>query len=242
MAAVQANVPTDNVNGNNPTIKQNSNWRDSGIGIADEKKGNVKKYAVKTTNFKRTIASIKPVDNSGPAYEAELSFILSNLRNSEDKKPSVLLKSTTDSAVIGVGMVDLLSLNNPIRICVGDPNLPTAQWLKVPARERWMGNIYEMVIGSSSQPSRTYNWKRTHEGEDIGSVAKKLDFLNLKLEDGETGQVVARFVHNPWAGSERGHFEIFGDEVGDGDKWMDLVLLSGMTVLEYQRKMQGWSW
>lgn len=69
-----------------------------------------------------------------------------------------------------------------------------------------------------------------------------MDWLNLKMVDVESKDIVARFVHYPWWGSKRGWFLIEEGKVDMGLGWDGVVLLSGMAVLEYMRKMSGWSY
>jgi hypothetical protein len=87
---------------------------------------------------------------------------------------------------------------------------------------------------------KVFVWKRTHDVEERGMIMRQLDWLNLKMVERESERVVARFVHHPWYGKKRGYFEI--EEFEGGKAWNEVVLLSGMGVLEYLRKVSGYSW
>lgn len=100
---------------------------------------------------------------------------------------------------------------------------------------------FELNVELGGTPGRkVFDWKRTHDVQGAGAVAQKVDWLNLKMVDRESGNVVARFVHHPWYGSKRGVFEI--EDFEGVEEWDKIVVLSGSAVLEYMRKISGWSW
>jgi len=226
---------------------------------------NSTQYSLNMTNFSRSRASLKPNNSSRPEYLCDFSYITSDIRAS-GKKYSVVLHSSipnadSKSSIIGISAFDMLSLSSPIHLCFGDPDIPLeyeergteessqfgpAVWETMHSRSPIKLNIYELTIDLGPSIGRkTFHWKRTHTVGQKG--LKKLDFLNLKMEDVETGRVVATFVHYPWVGWKRGYFEIVEDEgivkgYGDGEKWREVVLLSGLATLEYMRKASGWSW
>lgn len=104
-----------------------------------------------------------------------------------------------------------------------------------------MMNGYELSIEVDGEVGRKkFFWKRTSDIEGVGAVSGKLDWLHLKLVEGETGRVVATFKHNFLYGSKRGTFVV--EEFGGREDWDEIVLLSGCGVLEYLRKGTGWSW
>lgn len=73
----------------------------------------------------------------------------------------------------------------------------------------------------------------------MGALKRELDYLHLKMVDRETGRVVARFKHHMWYGLKRGVLDF--EEFDGGDSWEVVVVLSGMAVLEYLRKLSGYS-
>ena len=218
-----------------------------------------KQYSLTATSISRCKASLKAQNFQGPDFECTFSFMIKDLGSKRKQKHSVVLQSVSTSSsetssVIGIGDIDLVAVSAPIHICFGDPDLPPADiqeetpsasvvWESMRCQDRAKLRGYELSIDLGPSIGRkTFIWKRTHVGEHIGPVAKKLDFLNLKMEDIETGRVVARFAHHPWVGWKRGQFEIVEDGgYGDSERWVEIVLLSGLTMLEYMRKVGGWS-
>lgn len=73
----------------------------------------------------------------------------------------------------------------------------------------------------------------------MGLLKSELDYLHLKMVERATGRVLARFKHHFWYGMKRGVLEIEDYEGGPG--WEVVVVLSGMAVLEYLRKLFGYS-
>jgi len=73
----------------------------------------------------------------------------------------------------------------------------------------------------------------------MGALKRELDYLHLKMVERETGRVLARFKHHCWYGQKRGELEI--EEYEGGEGWEVVVVLSGMAVLEYLRKLSGYS-
>lgn len=72
-------------------------------------------------------------------------------------------------------------------------------------------------------------------------LKRELDYLHLKMVDRETGNVLARFKHHIWYGGKRGVLEMEDFDGGSGEGWEVVVVLSGMAVLEYLRKISGYS-
>lgn len=223
------------INHQNTTITSNTTTHQS-----------IKQYNIVLENTIRSRLSITPKDHTGTAYRANLSYVIKDLIP-HSKKHSVVLRSLSssstepeslESSVVGVGDISFLSSSYRTRFCLGDPikeqdSTPPA-WTKLP--------IFSVNFGKEEcgNPS-TFKWKRTGHGDGIVSVAGKVDWLSLKLQNLDTGEIVARFVHYPWPSSKRGYFEILSDQ-GYGEKWTEIVLLSGLTILEYRRKTSGWSW
>lgn len=221
------------------------------------------RYDLKTTNLTRTKASLTPSDNQGNTYTAQLSFLSKEIVSSSIS-PSVILhrshssSSTTEGDVVGSGVIDILSEQTPALFKLGP--LPQSQFSPSPASQEGEQPYIPLplftISSSPSQPPKEYEWKRTTKtttkGGDKEKETKK-DWLNLKLEDKQTGEIVAKFVHNFWVGSKRGYFAVLvdgGENSGGGDGkglnmddgWIEVVLLSGLVYLEYQRKVSGWSW
>lgn len=171
---------------------------------------------------------------------------------------SSLEASPTAASVIGTADVDLLQLKTPIHLCFGNPDLQLPDedlggggsrvvvWEDMHCHDRLKTNCYELSIDlGPSIGIKAFVWRRTRNDQNSNNregkrILKKLDYLNLQMEDKETGVVLARFVHYPWAGWKRGKFEIL-EMVGDGERWVEICLLSGMATVEYLRKVWGLS-
>lgn len=92
---------------------------------------------------------------------------------------------------------------------------------------------------------KKYCWKRTtdvNKGKKQNPVMRKIDWLHLKLLD-EEGNSVATFIHDWVPGWNRGEF-VFEETSSKGIEagFEKLVILSGLGVVEYVRKVSGWSW
>ncbi|KAK0099319.1 hypothetical protein ONS96_008547 [Cadophora gregata f. sp. sojae] len=143
--------------------------------------------------------------------------------------------------ILGTCILPFISLSNPIQICFGDPDSKSSTWESIFCRQTLKSNCFELSIDlGGSLGGRTFNWKRTHAIEGMGVLKRELDYLHLKMTERETGRVLARFRHHCWYGGKRGELEI-EDYEGGGDGWEVMVVLSGMAVLEYLRKLSGYS-
>lgn len=194
-----------------------------------------KEYAVATTNLSRTRATATEIGSSTPAFEFQFSFAIKDLVSS--KNHSLVMRQS--SQVIGLCDIELMA--STIYICFGDadasPN--SVVWESLGRSDEAGQSAFELSVELGGA-RRVFDWKRTHDVEGVRAATKKADWLNFKMVDRESGRVVARFVHHPWYGKKRGVFEI--ERGVGGSEWEKVVLLSGMALVEYKRKVSGWSW
>lgn len=164
--------------------------------------------------------------------------------------PSLTSSATetiSDTHVLGVSDITFSSISKPIHLCFGDPDSAhpdDVAWESLHCGSKAMLNDYEFSIDLRGPVGRrNFRWKRTGENGSIGVMSMvAMNCLDLKMVDVESKDVVARFVQYPWWGSKRGWFLIEEGKVDMGQGWDGIVLLSGMAVLEYMRKMSGWSY
>ena len=117
----------------------------------------------------------------------------------------------------------------------------SAVWEDIHCRKKWQTNAFELSVDLGDDIGRkVFYWKRTTDVGDTIVVTRRFDGLHLKLIEAGSERVVARFVHRFAFGSKRGNFELL--EYDGGSKWESVVILSGSSVLEYLRKVSGWSW
>lgn len=218
--------------------------------------GPTKTFNVALANKSHTKAAITEEGSTIPSYEAELGWFARELFTTSTKH-SITLRaahgasdiisepdSKSDSTILGVVDFPFNSLSNPIKICFSNPSSTKAtEWETIVSRRTLLNNTFELSLTQPGSPDHSiFDWKRTHNIAGKGVTARELDYLHLKMIDRRTGKVVARFVHHLWFGKKRGVFEI--EELKDGDEgvaWERFVLLSGMAVLEYLRKIYGYS-
>jgi hypothetical protein len=207
-----------------------------------------KAYTIVTSNISRTKAEATEVSSSRPTFEFEFSFFMRDLF-SKTKQHSIVMRqvkssSESNSSIIGLCDLDLVqSGSKPIHICFGDPDSSPNDvvWESLICPGRFNAKAYELNIELENGARKVFGWKRTHDVEGVSLATKKADWLNFKMVESESGRVVARFVHHPWYGKKRGVFEIEEFEEA-GKEWHRIVVLSGMAVVEYTRKVSGWSW
>ncbi|CZT04506.1 uncharacterized protein RAG0_10933 [Rhynchosporium agropyri] len=212
----------------------------------------IKTFTVNLANKSHTKAILTPSESSTPVYELQLSWFTKEFFSST-QKPSMILRSTNSISptachresgstgpIIGSCIFPFISLADPIHICFGDPETKFAIWETLLCRKIFTSNVFELNIDlGGSIGKRTFDWKRTHEVGGLGAFKREFDFFHLKMVDRETGRIVARFNHHLWYGKKRGDLEI--EEFDGGDRWELVVVLSGMAVLEYSRKIAGFS-
>ncbi|KAI4724063.1 hypothetical protein E4T49_08193 [Aureobasidium sp. EXF-10728] len=208
----------------------------------------IKSYEMVTTNLKRTKAELIDASNNTAAYEVDLSFTTTDMRSAKPGRHGIVLLTPSSSShsnhqVLGTCDFSFSSTTKPIHLGFGDPvSSPEAViWEDMHIREVIKQSGFELNIDLGGHIGRkVFQWKRTTEVESKSTLSQKVDWLHLKMVEVESGAVVARFVHNFMFGSKRGTFEI--EEFEGGSDWDRVVLLSGLAVLEYMRKSQGWSW
>ncbi|KAG4432385.1 hypothetical protein IFR05_012135 [Cadophora sp. M221] len=211
-----------------------------------------KTFAVSLTNKTHTKAILTPSDSPTPTYELDLGWFTKELFT-KSTKPSIILRSTssttasssrpesaTSDPIIGICVLPFVSLSNPIQLCFGNPESKNVTWETIFCHEVLTSNGFELTLDLGGHLGRrTFDWKRTHNVEGMGVLKSELDYLHLKMVERETGRVLARFKHHFWYGMKRGVLEFEDYEGGPG--WEVVVVLSGMAVLEYLRKLSGYS-
>jgi hypothetical protein len=207
----------------------------------------IKSYELVTTNLKRTKAELR--DGNGTAsYEVDLSFTTTDIRSVKPGRHGIILQTpssstTTNQQILGTCDFAFSSMTTPIHLGFGDTvaSPDTVVWEDIHIREVAKQSGFELSIDLGGGIGRkVFDWKRTSDIENKSTLSKKMDTLHLKMVERDSQEVVARFAHNFMFGSKRGTFE-FGEFEGGSD-WDKVVLLSGLAVLEYIRKSQGWSW
>lgn len=207
----------------------------------------IKSYELVTTNLKRTKAELRD-GNGTAAYEVDLSFTTTDMRSVKPGRHGIVLQTPSSSTASNqqmLGFCDFAfsSMTYPIHLGFGDSvaSPDTVVWEDIHIREVVKQSGFELSIDLSEGIGRkVFDWKRTSEVESKSILSKKMDFLHLKMVERDSQEVVARFAHNFMFGSKRGTFEF--EEFEGGSDWEKIVLLSGLAVLEYMRKSQGWSW
>ncbi|CAG8951012.1 hypothetical protein HYFRA_00006409 [Hymenoscyphus fraxineus] len=227
------------------------------------------KYQVKLSDFWRSKAIITPSNASFPTYTADFSWLISRkptpsivLRRVLQDNQEVTLSSepnssnlppATSTEILGAVDLDLLSLSKPIYITFQDPlgthYTSSPLWKPVEVNNKWTTNGFVLTLprtDGEEGEGRRFCWKRTADitkEKKQNVVMRKLDWLHLKLVD-EEGKTVATFVHDCSPGWNRGDF-VFEEEMAGGTGLVDferVVILSGLGVVEYVRKVAGFSW
>lgn len=202
-----------------------------------------KEYTVTTTNMLRTRADVTQTGSTVPSFQLDFSFVAGDIF--KPKTHSVVLRSSlgkSDPTVIGTADIVYRSISAPIHLCFGDPDSrpQNAVWEDLHIRDKLKTSGFELNIDLGKDLGRKiFDWKRTHHVEGVGAMTNKIDYFHLKMMERESQKVVARFVHSPKMGSKRGVFEM--EEFEGGEGWDGIVLLSGMAVVEYLRKVSGWA-
>jgi hypothetical protein len=207
----------------------------------------IKSYELITTNLKRTKAELRD-SNGTAAYEVDLSFTTTDMRSVKPGRHGIVLRtpsssSTSNQQVLGTCDFAFSSMTTPIHLGFGDAVAApeTVVWEDIHIREVAKQSGFELSIDLGGDIGRkVFDWKRTSEVESKSTLSKKMDFLHLKMVERDSQEVVARFAHNFMFGSKRGTFEF--EQFEGGNDWNQVVFLSGLAVLEYMRKSQGWSW
>ncbi|KAI5210849.1 hypothetical protein AUEXF2481DRAFT_7569 [Aureobasidium subglaciale EXF-2481] len=207
----------------------------------------IKSYEFVTTNLKRTKAELRSSDGT-PIYELDLSFATTDcIRTIKPGRHAIVLQSAASGndipSTLGTCDFTFRSMTTPIHLGFGDAEAKPDDviWEDIHMREKMRQSGFELTVDLGAAIGRkTFDWKRTHDVENKSAISQKLDTLHLKMVERETGAVVARFVHSFAFGSKRGVFEF--EEFEGGEDWERVVVLSGVAVLEYLRKSQGWSW
>ncbi|KAJ9622256.1 hypothetical protein H2203_006474 [Taxawa tesnikishii (nom. ined.)] len=199
-------------------------------------------YELTTTNKKRTKAIVKPSNTPSPIFDLDLSWCMRDLSPKKGQH-SIVMRSLSspsstsevsgngDAPVIGTCDLSFKSLSNPIHLGLGDPESAPESVIREDLRctKKWMTNGFELSVDLGRG-----------RGGSAGNPARMFDWLHLKMVEQGSQRVVARFVHNPLWGCKRGVFEL--EEYDGGQDWDKIVILSGSAVLEYLRKMSGYSY
>jgi hypothetical protein len=113
-------------------------------------------------------------------------------------------------------------------------------------------SLYGLSVELPTGERRDFEWKGTHDVKGLSKnthkiskkmedFAYKIDTQHLKLVDKTTGEIVARFIHNPLVDSrnfgKRGDFEIKRDF--GGREWDKIVILSSLALQEFLQRGSG---
>jgi hypothetical protein len=206
-----------------------------------------KTYELVTTNKRRTKAAIMTTMSPQPLYELDLSFATKDLSKSPGAHSIVMQlpgeSATNSPTTVGVCDLSLTSISIPIHIGLGDPETSPSDviWEDLKPSNKWTTNGFELSIDLGEGLGRKiFSWKRTSASNGVASLAGKLDHLQMKMVELNSKAVVASFHHNFLYGAKRGSFSF--EEYDGGREWEKIVILSGCAVLEYLRKVSGWSW
>lgn len=202
-----------------------------------------RKYELATTNMRRTKAEVRDSTNiQATIFELDLSFCTKDYTKHSGEH-SIVMRRPEGSEIVGTADISFNSASKPIHLCLGNGDVasPDAIWEDIRCLNKWKTNVFEMSIDlGESLGRRVFYWTRTHDVGDADVTTRKLDWLHLKLVEADGKKVVARFAHHFKLGSKRGDFELL--EYEGGSRWESVVVLSGTAVLEYLRKVSGWSW
>lgn len=147
-----------------------------------------------------------------------------------DSELAVCTKADTKEHEI-VGAVKAAEVfGGACQFTVGDPARAGASWIEVTKHSRFTRiNDFTVVLPDPvRQGTRSLHWKHT---KDVGGIFRRLDLLNMKLVDEQSGEIVARFIHKPGAvWVTEGIFEMVEDL---GEEWDTKVFLSCLAVLKY---------
>lgn len=194
--------------------------------------------------MRRTKAEVRDSTTSTQRviFELDLSFCTKDYFK-QPGEHSIVMRGPPGSDIIGTADVSFTSVSKPIRLCLsdGDVGSPSDTWEDIRCLRKSTMNYFELSIDlGGSLGRRVFYWTRTQAVGDANVMTRKLDWLHLKLVEAGGKKVLARFAHHFKLGSKKGDFELL--EYEGGSRWESVVILSGTAVLEYLRKMSGWSW
>lgn len=177
-----------------------------------------KEFTVTTTNKRRTKAQItqtNPQPQVPKTFDLDFSFVTSDLKKTKPGQHSLILRgpsltssdtpTISDARVLGVSDITFSSISKPIHLCFGDPDSThpnDVTWESMSCGSKAMTNDYEFsIVLGGPLGRRNFSWKRTRGIDSMGVTNMvAMDWLNLKMVDVESKDVVARFVHYPWGG------------------------------------------
>ncbi|KAF4634762.1 hypothetical protein G7Y89_g3339 [Cudoniella acicularis] len=181
---------------------------------------------------RRNTASITPISEDSLKTSSESPAFTCHIPIWTPGKPVLTMYSgdSTEGAILGTA--DLSYFSCGVFITIGDPSSNQRVDIDMKPSSVWTFNGFEISLEMPTG-QRLFSWKRTKNEVEVRGL-KKWDGQHLKLVDMETGEVVAKFTHHTYGWSKRGVFEIEGIEGVGRKKWDEIVVLTGMAVLELQ--------
>jgi hypothetical protein len=135
-------------------------------------------------------------------------------------------------AVVGLAHFERFSSRTAVGL--GDPATPAAvAWEALTKQSRdHSAHRWEMALGGAR---RGFVWKRTHAvGGDAGASRLSMRHMKLVDGDGDGGAVLARYLNNGTKSyRKKGKFRLVG---GWGEEWELMVLLTGLALIERERR------
>lgn len=148
---------------------------------------------------------------------------------------------TRDGPIAGVS--NLVKFSSDSKLGLGDPADPLNMvWEDLTKESTMDHSAYRLDFTFCSNDAagsqrRSFWWKRTHSVGVEDSMPSKLGYMNFKLVDEETGEILAVFANNGAKSfKKQGKFQIRKDYGRDFDA---MVVLSGMTLLERAYRRAG---
>jgi hypothetical protein len=161
-------------------------------------------------------------------------------------KPDVTICKGGENTGTPVGVVNYIAFSSDMKVGVGYPTVNHGidmVWEDVAKTSKIKHNTYQwsMVVddpaGGLSGERRTFVWRRTHHyGLENEAKSAKWATVNFKLEDVQTGDIVANFANNgmkQW--NKLGKFVI---QQRYGPEWEFMVLLTGLGIIQKARRRE----
>jgi hypothetical protein len=162
-------------------------------------------------------------------------------------KPDVTLHAGSDRSAPIAAVCKFIRLSANMNVGLGDPKDPNNVIWEALTKENWDHSKYrwEMTIhsqktmyaGGGLGERKAFLWKRTHHVGIGNSMPSMLSERNFKLEDAQTGELIAVYADNGIKSFKKcGKFQINVDYGSDFDS---MVLITGLALLEKERRRKN---
>lgn len=187
--------------------------------------GGVRGFKLETPHKKREMGRAPTVQLCDSAFGHPLYEVI---REGDSELACVFKADEKERTVMGAVKAAEV-FGGACHFTVGDPNREGAAWTEVKKNSRFTRiNDFTVTMPDPTGKTKTFNWRHT---KDVGGIFRRLDLLNMKLVDEETGNIVARFIHKPGAvWVTEGVFEVVEDL---GEEWDLNLFLTCLAVLKY---------